>query len=69
VKAASAHGRITGMVLTLMPLALIVVLTVIAPEYLGGLLVDTDGKYMILGSIIGQLLGFYFIRKIINIKV
>ncbi|MDQ2898866.1 MAG: type II secretion system F family protein [Acidobacteriota bacterium] len=69
VKAASAHGRITGMVLTLMPLALIVVLTVIAPEYLGALLTDNDGKYMILGSIIGQLLGFYFIRKIINIKV
>ncbi|MGI8988721.1 MAG: type II secretion system F family protein [Bryobacteraceae bacterium] len=69
VKAASAHGRITGMVLTLMPVALIVVLTVIAPEYLGALLMDNDGKYMILGSIIGQLLGFYCIRKIINIKV
>ncbi len=69
VKAASAHGRITGLVLTLMPLALIVVLTIIAPEYLAGLVMDPDGKYMVLASVIGQLLGFYFIRRIINIKV
>lgn len=69
VKAASAHGRITGLVLTMMPLALIVVLTILAPEYLAGLVTDPDGKYMVLGSIIGQLLGFYFIRKIVNIKV
>ncbi len=69
VRAASAHGRITGLVLTLKPLALTLVLTIIAPEYLAGLVMDADGKYMILGSIAGQLLGFYFIRKITQIKI
>jgi len=30
---------------------------------------DIDGKYMIGFAILGQILGNYFIRKIINIQV
>jgi Flp pilus assembly protein TadB len=30
---------------------------------------DPDGKWIILGAIVGQLVGYYFIRRIVNIKV
>jgi Flp pilus assembly protein TadB len=30
---------------------------------------DDDGKWMIAGAIIAQVLGNFFIKKIINIKV
>lgn len=69
VRAASAHGRLTATVLILLPIVMTLALFVIAPGYLDGMAEDEHGKWMILGALTGQLLGFYFIRKIINIKV
>jgi len=69
VKAASAHGRLTATILTLLPVATMLGLLVVAPGYLQGMAEDTDGKYMIGGAIAAQILGNFFIKKIINIKV
>ena len=69
VKAASAHGRLTATILTLLPIATMLGLLVVAPGYLQGMAQDSDGKLMIGGAIIAQILGNFFIKKIINIKV
>jgi tight adherence protein B len=69
VRAASAHGRLTATVLTLMPICTMLGLLVVAPEYLRGMAKDPDGKWMIGGAIAAQVVGNYFIKKIINIKV
>jgi tight adherence protein B len=69
VKAASAHGRLTATILTLMPLALMLGLMLVAPGYLEGMAREADGKWLVLGAIVGQLVGYYFIRRIIRIKV
>jgi len=69
VRAASAHGRLTATVLTLMPICTMLGLIVVAPGYLQGMAKDADGKWMIGGAIAAQVLGNYFIKKIINIKV
>lgn len=69
VKAASAHGRVTGLILTVMPIILMFALMAIAPGYLQGMAKDPDGKWLIVGAICGQFLGYFFIRRIINIKV
>jgi len=69
VKAASAHGRLTASILTLMPVATMVGLLLVAPGYLQGMAADSDGKWMIGGAIVAQVLGNFFIKKIINIRV
>ena len=69
VKAASAHGRLTATILTVLPVATMLALLLVAPGYLQGMAEDSDGKYMIGGAIVAQILGNYFIKKIINIKV
>ncbi len=69
VKAASAHGRLTATILTLLPVATMLGLLVVAPGYLQAMAEDSDGKYMIGGAIVAQILGNFFIKKIINIKV
>lgn len=69
VKAASAHGRLTATILTLLPIATMLGLLVVAPGYLQGMAADPDGKFMIGGAIVAQILGNFFIKKIINIKV
>ena len=69
VKAASAHGRLTATILMLMPIGTMFALLVVSPGYLQGMAKDSDGKWMIAFAIIGQVIGNYFIRRIIKIKV
>jgi tight adherence protein B len=69
VKAASAHGRLTATILTLLPVGTMLALLIVAPGYLQGMAEDPDGKWLIAGAIFAQILGNFFIKKIINIKV
>jgi tight adherence protein B len=69
VKAASAHGRITGLVLVLMPIVVACIMMVISPGYLVEMANDKTGRMMIYGAVIGQFIGYFVIRKIVNIKV
>ncbi len=69
VKAASAHGRMTAGVLTVLPIILIISLLFIAPGYLQGMASDPDGKYLIMGAVGAQVAGYFIMRSITNIKV
>jgi tight adherence protein B len=69
VQAVSAHGRITGMVLVLMPVVVALIMMFTSPQYLADLAADKIGRIMIYGAVGGQILAFFVIRKIINIKV
>jgi tight adherence protein B len=69
VKAVSAHGRMTALILSVMPLVTMLALMIIAPGYLSSMAEDIHGKFMIVGAIAGQFLGYMWMRKIINIKV
>jgi tight adherence protein B len=69
VKAASAHGRITALVLTLMPVGVTIFMLMLNREYLKGMIATDIGRYMIYGSAAGQVIGWFVIQKIVNIKV
>jgi tight adherence protein B len=69
VKAASAHGRMTAMILGGLPIVTVVALMFVAPGYLDGMAADPDGRKLIAGAIVGQIIGNMVIRKIINIQV
>jgi len=69
VKAASAHGRLTATILTVLPVATMIGMLLVAPGYLQGMADDSDGKKMIAGAVLAQILGNICIKKIINIKV
>jgi tight adherence protein B len=69
VKAMSAHGRITGMILLLMPIAVAVILFLSSPEYLLVLTREKEGRYMLWGAVGGQVLAYFVINKIVNIEV
>jgi tight adherence protein B len=69
VRAASAHGRMTAGILTVLPICTMFALLIVAPGYLQGMAADPDGRYLIAGSIVAQIIGNLCIRKIIKIKV
>jgi tight adherence protein B len=69
VKAASAHGRLTATILTILPLATLAGLVITSPGYLDPLLESPAGRKIISAGIVAQIVGNFFIRKIIKIKV
>jgi tight adherence protein B len=69
VKAVSAHGRMTATILTILPLATLAGLILTSPGYLDPLLNDATGRKLVAAGILAQIIGNFFIRKIIRIRV
>jgi tight adherence protein B len=69
VRVHTAHGRFTGYVLLALPAALAVVLAWMNPEHMDLLLKERMGQMMIMGAIVMQTIGYFWIRKVIKIEV
>jgi tight adherence protein B len=69
IKVLTAQGRLTGNILTLLPLALGIILYTINPEYIRLLWTDALGRRILILSIAMDLAGAAIIRKIVNIRL
>ena len=69
VQALTGEGRISGIVLMALPIALFFVVYHLNPEYIMLLFTDELGRKMIAGAAVLQVLGAVCIKKIVNIKV
>jgi tight adherence protein B len=68
VRVSSAHGRITGWVLSGMPPVLAGIMMVVAPEHMRGFISDPLGVRMIIAAVILQVIGTLAIRRIVNVE-
>ena len=69
VKSRTAHGRMTGLILSVLPVALGLIIAMIAPDYMMAFFRDKAGQAMLIACGVLQLMGFLWIRKVIQIKV
>jgi tight adherence protein B len=69
IRAVSAHGRLTAGVLTVLPVATVLGLMALNPGYIESMATDEDGRWLVVGACIAQTLGYYVMRRIVNIKV
>jgi tight adherence protein B len=69
IQALTGEGRISGLVLLALPPGLFVLMLVMNRDYAMMLFTDPDGRRLLAGTIVMQLLGAAVIRKIIDIKV
>ena len=69
VQALTGEGRISGIVLMALPIALFFVVYHLNPDYIMLLFTDALGRKMIAGAAVLQVLGAICIKKIVNIKV
>ena len=69
VKALTGEGRISGIVLMALPIALFFAVYYLNPDYVMVLFEHEDGRKMMTGAIIMQIIGAFVIRKICDIKV
>jgi tight adherence protein B len=68
IRVISAHGKLTGVVLTAVPPVLGFVLFVISPEHWRVLLNDSLGIRLVLAAILLQVTGGLIIRKMVRIE-
>lgn len=69
IRTLSAEGRLSAWVLSLVPLALFAVISLTSPAYLQTLLKDPRGPGMIVGAGVLAVLGMFWIRRIVRIRV
>ncbi|MFK7777548.1 MAG: type II secretion system F family protein [Gimesia sp.] len=69
VQALTGEGRISGVVLMALPIALFFAVYYLNPDYVMLLFTEELGRQMIAGGIVLQVLGALWIKKIINIKI
>ncbi len=69
VKSRTAHGRMTGLILSVLPVALGLIIALIAPDYMMTFFRDPAGQAMLMACAVMQILGYLWIRRVIQIKV
>lgn len=69
IKTLTAQGRISGIIISLLPIVVGFAIYVINPQYIKELFIHPTGRLMLAAGATGQLLGIIAIRKIVNIDV
>jgi tight adherence protein B len=69
IKALTAEGRLSGVILILLPPVLVLLLIFVNPKYEMQLVLHPMGRLMALVALSFQIVGMWMIHKIVNIKV
>jgi len=68
VKVLTASGRMSALIIGLLPVFLVLVLMFMNPTYFGGFFQSTLGMILAVVGVIMEVIGFALIRKISNVK-
>ncbi len=69
VRSLAAHGRVTGMILTALPLGIAFMMNAVNPGYLNILIETPVGREMIVICLVALVAAHFVIRKIVDIKL
>lgn len=68
VRILSAQGRMSGLIIGLLPVAILLLFMLVNPAYIEGFVASTLGKIMLAIGAVMEFIGFYFINKIVDLK-
>ena len=69
IRSISAHGKLTGLILTLVPVGIAGMMMVVSPDYIGVLFTHPYGKHLIAGAVVGLCLAHLIIQKLVDIEI
>ncbi|NLO39030.1 MAG: secretion system protein [Ruminiclostridium sp.] len=69
IKTLTAQGRISGIVISLLPVGLAMMMALISPDQFRVMVTEPIGIVMIGMAVVMEFIGYFFIRKIVNIEV
>lgn len=69
IKTLTAQGRISGLMIGLLPVALFGILILISPDYIGILLKESSGRIIMGSAVVSEIIGFLMVRKVVDISM
>jgi tight adherence protein B len=69
IRVLSAEGKLSAWILTLLPISVALLINIINPKFMQVLWTDKTGIKMIIGVVIMMIIGIFWMRKIIKIRV
>lgn len=69
VRSLTAQGRMSGWVISLLPVGLLVIITLINPEHTSLLWRSTMGLVMLGAGVVSQFIGIMVIKKVVNVDI
>jgi tight adherence protein B len=69
VRTLSAEGRISGVILSILPFTFVGLVAAFNPQYFNPLITEPLGKVVIIVALIMMVIGIYIIKKMVNIEV
>ncbi|MNT58945.1 Bacterial type II secretion system protein F domain protein [compost metagenome] len=68
VQALTAQGRLSGWVLSALPVGIGALFFLISPGYITGLFTDPRGQMLVAGAVVSEVLGVMLIMKIVDVR-
>lgn len=69
IRSLAAHGKLTGLILTILPMVIAGMMMYVSPGYMEVLYNHPYGKNLITAAVVCLILAHFVIRKIVDIKV
>ncbi|AEG16219.1 Type II secretion system F domain protein [Desulfofundulus kuznetsovii DSM 6115] len=69
IRALTAQGRLSGTIISVLPVFLVVVMLLINPGYISVLFTHPTGRMMLGAAVLAELLGWILIKRIVRISV
>ena len=69
IRSIAAHGKLTGLILTLVPVGIVVIMMVVSPDYISVLFTHPYGKHLIAAAFVCLCLAHLIIRKLVDIEI
>lgn len=69
IRTMTSAGRMSGYIIGALPVFIILLLMFINPSYINMFFVTQSGRIMLIVSVVLEIIGFLFVRKIVNIKM
>jgi len=69
VRVYTAQARFSGYILAALPICTAILFYFMAPDYISELIEVKIGRFLVAGAVILQIIGFFIIRRIIDIKI
>jgi len=68
VKSLTAEGRISGIVIAVLPIALAMIISLMQPDFLTPLFKTETGNKLLIAAAISETIGFIWIRKVCKVR-
>ena len=69
LRVVTAQGRLSGYVLGVMPIAVAGGIFALNPDYATKLVTEPMGRFMVVAALVMQVIGYLWIRRIVNIEI